>query len=184
MVLDVTNITARDDLKLHLAEICTWFNDFFVVGRSAQGTWRSALYSKGLKGLQTGLMEEVGTGQKHRLSVLMMAGCTCFCQEARAAQCSQADGAVPDASLDNLSEVETVYILWVTLSILIKKYMYFFMLIRDLYEWLYPCHFITKKSEPKCWQLADRFDQTRGDNMFISDPYKNKAKHTHSSAND
>lgn len=78
-----------------------------MVARSAQGTGRSALCSKGLKGLQTELMEEVGAGQKHGASALSMAGCTCFCWEARAAQCSQANGAVPDISLDNLSELET-----------------------------------------------------------------------------
>ncbi len=78
-----------------------------MVARSAEGTGRSALCSKGLKGLQTELMEEVGTGQKDGASASSMAGCTCFCWEARAAQRSQADGTVPDTSLDNLSELET-----------------------------------------------------------------------------
>lgn len=53
-------------------------------------------------------MEEVGTGQEHGASGLSMAGCTRFCREARAAQCSQADGAVPDISLDNLLETNKI----------------------------------------------------------------------------
>lgn len=46
-------------------------------------------------------------GQKHGSSVLLMVGSTSFCREVQAAKRVQADGAVPDTSLDNLSEFET-----------------------------------------------------------------------------
>lgn len=52
-------------------------------------------------------MEDVRTGQKNGGSVWSMAGCIPPSSEAQAAQSSQADGAVPDASLDHLSEYET-----------------------------------------------------------------------------
>lgn len=47
------------------------------------------------------------TGQKNGGSVLLMAGRVPLGWEARAAQISQADGAVPDASVDHLSQYET-----------------------------------------------------------------------------
>lgn len=47
------------------------------------------------------------TGQKNGGSVLSMAGRVPLGWEARAAQISQADGAVPDASVDHLSQYET-----------------------------------------------------------------------------
>ncbi len=101
-VLEVKNCLRLS--KHCAANLCTWLDDFFVVDRPAQGTGRSALCIKGLKGLETVQMEEVGAGQKHGALASFMAGCVCFCLEAWAAQCSQADGAVPDTSLDNLSE--------------------------------------------------------------------------------
>lgn len=87
--------------------MCTWLDEFFVVGRSAERTGWSALYCKGLEGLQAELVEEVGTGQKNSASVLSMAGGICNCRRTWAAQCSQADGAVPGTSLDNLLALET-----------------------------------------------------------------------------
>lgn len=77
----------------------TSLDKFFMVHRSAQGTGWSALDTKGFKGFQTWLVEEVGAGQEHSTS----AWCLCVWREARAAQPSQTDGTVPDVSLDNLS---------------------------------------------------------------------------------
>lgn len=52
-------------------------------------------------------MKEVGTGQKNSVSALSMARCHCSCDCVWTAQCSQADGAVPNTSLDHLFERET-----------------------------------------------------------------------------